>query len=322
MEDRVIIRWDETPDPWARPKPLVEAPLLEEMMARCVLGAKPPMVRMPKGTQRLGSSIVDLDSPAALPKLDPKARRENPLKGKHMWPFEPSSRLGIAVILKMGRQLEDFDVVCGTSLIRALSGDPSRTKDVFYLQRYGSTLCCVHVPRSFHTEDDAGHAVENLLCGAAGKGCSFNAATTLRIGSYRLLVTSEVDACDATGNLVELKSSGSKQGHNFVTKQVALQVALNGSQYVLGCSLDPDKSQLLSYEWIASADGIRGHKSSFISQGQRVRLLMERVMNHECLHMASSATDASEVMKLTFDDIKAPVIDAAELNVSVLPRGL
>lgn len=222
----------------------------------------------------------------------------------------------------MGLDFTHFDLICGTSLIKALSGDASRTKDDYYLQKNRDTLCCLHVPRSFHTDDDAGHAVERLLCGGSGQGHSFVAASAFRIGEIRVLVTSEVDASDPKGGLVELKSSNVKEGQEFVSNTVALQIALNGSDFVLGCTLDKDKSRLEAVEWISSTGAIERHRESHTRKGQRVRLLLERLVHNEHFTKIAgfaSSTDMGPTMKLRFDDIKAPVIEPSEADVIVWP---
>lgn len=308
LEDRSICRWDECPD-LNGTRSMLQSPHVEDMLVRCHIDEPPPLVRIPM-------------LPAPLPKVDPKLRKTNSAKGEHKWPFDPTSRLGVAVILKRGLLLDDYDVICGTSLIKALSGDTGRTKDTFYLQRYRRTLCCLHVPQRFHSQDSAGHAVETLLCGSAGKCSSFYASSTVRIGSYRILVTSEVDARDASGDVLELKSSSKKKGLEFVDNSVALQIALNGSQYVLGCSLDADQTQLIQTERISVSDAIQAHSNGFISQGQRVKLLLERVFNHACFERVVSSPEVGCVMQMTFDDVKAPVIGPAPMGIDVLPHGI
>jgi len=308
VQDRWHVRWDESPDP-SGTKSMLLAPLLEDILLRCHLDKLPPLARIPK-------------LPAPLPKLDPKVKKNKEAKARHKWPFEPTSRLGIAVILKRGLLLQDFDLICGTSLIKALSGDTSRAKDTYYLQRYCKTICCLHKPAALYTADDAGHAVETLLCGAAGKDSSFYTSSTLCIGRYRLLVTSEVDACNDSGDVIELKSSSKKMGMAFVDSHVALQVAINGSRFVFGCSLDSNKINLIGVEQISSTDGIHVRSASFTSQGQRVMLLLERIFSDASFDHAASSTDMSCIMELTFDDIKAPVIKPAGKGVAVLPEGI
>eukprot|EP00746_Dinoflagellata_sp_MGD_P010104 gnl/MRDRNA2_/MRDRNA2_120765_c0_seq1.p1 gnl/MRDRNA2_/MRDRNA2_120765_c0~~gnl/MRDRNA2_/MRDRNA2_120765_c0_seq1.p1 ORF type:complete len:621 (-),score=112.85 gnl/MRDRNA2_/MRDRNA2_120765_c0_seq1:275-2065(-) len=308
VEDRSFCRWDESPDPKGN-RSMLQSPHIEHMLVRCHIDEAPPLVRIPQ-------------LPSPLPKVDPSLRKANFAKGEHKWPFEPTSRLGVAVIQKRGLLLDGFDVICGTSFIKALSGDTNRTKDTFYLQRYQRTLCCLHVPQRFHSQDSAGHAVETLLCGAAGKCSSFYAASTVRIGGYRVLVTSEVDARDASGDVLELKSSSKKNGMEFVGNGVALQIALNGSQYLLGCSLDADQTQLIQTKRISASDAIQAHRAAFIGQGQRVILLLERVLNHACFKRVASSPEVGCVMQMTFDDIKAPVIVPAPMGIGVLPDGM
>jgi len=177
------------------------------------------------------------------------------------------------------------------------------------------------VPSNFHSENDAGHAVETLLCGASGKDCSFYASSSVRIGPYQVLITSEIDARDDAGRVIELKSSSNKEGMAFVDNHVSLQVACNGSHHVLGCTLDVDKTKLLKTEAILASDAIQSHSNAFINQGQRVVLLLERVYNHECFDRAASASDTSVVMEVTFDDIKAPIIKPTPSGIGVLPEG-
>merc|ERR1712032_147981 len=166
-------------------------------------------------------------------------RKEQQLKAKHVFPLEPSSRLGLAVLANQGCTLDDIDVVCGTSLIKAFSGDSNRCADTYYLQRFQGTLCCLHVPKAFHPQDDAGHAVEGLFCGTDSKRPrSFFASSRVRIGSRKVLITSEIDARDARGEVVEIKSSGSKPGTSMLSGSIALQVACNGSEHVLCCTLN------------------------------------------------------------------------------------
>jgi len=164
--------------------------------------------------------------------------------------------------------------------------------------------------------------VESLLCGSAGKCSSFYAASTVRIGRYRILVTSEVDGRDASGDVLELKSSSKKKGMEFVDNTVALQVALNGSQYLLGCSLDADQTQLVQTERISRSDAIQAHSTAFVGQGQRVMLLLERVFNNPCFECVASSPEVGCVMQMTFDDNKAPVIVPAAMGIGVLPHGI
>lgn len=288
---------------------MLQSPHIEDMLVRCYIDEPPPLVRIPM-------------LPAPLPKVDPKMRKSNIAKGEHKWPFDPTSRLGIAVILKRGLLLDDFDVICGTSLIKALSGDSNRTKDTFYLQQYHKTLCCLHVPHSFHSQDSAGHAVETLLCGSAGKCSSFYACSTVSIGRYRILVTSEVDARDSSDDVLELKSSSKKKGMEFVDGGVALQIALNGSQHLLGCSLDVSQTHLIQTESISAAAVVQAHSTAFINQGQRVMLLLERVLSHACFERVAPSPEVGCVLKMTFDDTKAPVIAPAPVGIGVLPDGI
>eukprot|EP00929_Paragymnodinium_shiwhaense_P049330 TRINITY_DN24889_c0_g1_i1.p1 TRINITY_DN24889_c0_g1~~TRINITY_DN24889_c0_g1_i1.p1 ORF type:complete len:523 (+),score=82.32 TRINITY_DN24889_c0_g1_i1:72-1640(+) len=309
VENRWCCRWDDSITHATKPLPMMKAPKLEELCERCFLDELPPTIRVP-------------GLPAPLPCVDPKFRKANVMKGQHRFPLDPTGvRLGIAACHLRGLGLEGFDVICGTSFLKALSGDAARVKDAYYLQRFRKTCCVLHVPSAFHNPDDAGHAVEMLLCGSQHEG-SFYACSTLRVGDSRLLVTSEIDASTSDGDIVELKSSSTKNLGSITNAASNLQVAVNGSAYVLACGLDKDKTQLTKTSWL-SAEAIRqAHNASFINQGQSVRFFLTQVLSHEFLQAGTDLEEVGPILKLTFDEVKAPVINATSEEVEVLPRGL
>uniref|UniRef100_A0A7S0FL80 K Homology domain-containing protein n=1 Tax=Pyrodinium bahamense TaxID=73915 RepID=A0A7S0FL80_9DINO len=307
IEQRWFSAWDEHPAASGKVSRILEAPPFEELCLRCIADEMPPLIREPA-------------LPSSLPKV-PKGRKEMQLKAKHVFPFEPSSRLGLAVLAKRGSALDDIDVVCGTSLIKALSGDGKRCGDTYYLQRFQGTLCCLHVPKASHPQDDAGHAVQSLFCGADSKRPrSFFASSRVRIGSRKVLITSEVDARDARGEVVEIKSSGSKTGTDMLSGSIALQVACNGSEHVLCCTLNKDKTHMLQVDKIRVADVLEKHRGSITNDGQRLSLLLERLCGHE--YLACGEDGYGPMIELTFDDAKLPVYKPAPVGVTVLPAGL
>uniref|UniRef100_A0A7S1APF9 K Homology domain-containing protein n=1 Tax=Noctiluca scintillans TaxID=2966 RepID=A0A7S1APF9_NOCSC len=299
VEERRVCRFNYPSDSDGK-RSMLLAPALDEILVRCLLDDKPPVVLMP-------------GLPAALPRMDPKYRQHNRAK------LTFTARLGIAVVKQLGYPLDGFDLICSTAFIKALSGGNDVAKDTWYLQRFGKTLCALHVPAQWHTDDDAGHAVERLLCGSSGS--SFYNATVARIGPYRVLIWSEVDASDELGRVVEVKSSSTKTGPDFISSRVALQVALNGSHQVLGCILDGDKAHMIRSLWISVADALESHQNALISRGQRVLLLLECVINDDYFD-TSGPNDRSCVMKMCLDDIKVPVLIPAQPGVEVLPHGL
>jgi len=303
VEQRFNSAWDESPLS-GRTLSILEAPPFDELCARCLVGEKPPLIREP-------------GLPALLPKPNPSGRQQRALKAKHQFPYDvDSSRLGIAVLHMHGMTLDALDVICGTSLIKALSGDSGRCSDTYFLQRMMGAVCCLHVPKRYYDQNDAGHAVEQLLCGSDSKRPrSFFTSSRVRIGSRSVLITSEVDGRDADGDVVEIKSSSSKSGP--LKEGVALQVACNGSQHVLCCTLDNDRSQVLKIEKKPSIELLARHRRSFICNGQRVSLLLERICSHEYFEV-----DSGHVIQLSFDDTKEPVLEPAPANVTVLPLGL
>mmetsp|Transcript_125349 Transcript_125349/g.227370 ORF Transcript_125349/g.227370 Transcript_125349/m.227370 type:complete len:532 (+) Transcript_125349:69-1664(+) len=307
VEERWRCWWDDSISTSGQ-RSILKAPSMEELFERCHLDKSPPLVQIPC-------------LPAQLPKRDPKQSKRDRSKAQHMWPFDPTSvRLGLAILRMQGLTFDGLDLICGTSFIKALSGDSDRCRDTFYLQALRQTVCVLHVPASNHGQDDAGHAVENLLSGCACGGC-FYCSSMLRIGHHRVLVTSEVDATNDRGDLVELKSSSKKRGMEFTDTKCNLQIAINGSSYVLGCILDQGKTQLLQTEWISAADAGNARQLSFIQQGQRVRFFLERVLSEVCMEHPLGSSEISPIMKLTFND-KEPVIAPAVQTVEVLPTGL
>eukprot|EP00756_Hemistasia_phaeocysticola_P014625 Hpha_TRINITY_DN15349_c0_g1::TRINITY_DN15349_c0_g1_i1::g.90258::m.90258 len=134
------------------------------------------------------------------------------------------------------RPFREYDVICGTSFVQALAG-LFVGKDEFcvrYLVPDGP-LHVHHVHRPWNLAT-VGHAVERALSAERPEG-SYYAGTTAVIGGKLFLVISEVDMTDEEGRVVEVKSSTWRTGKEFVPKRNALQVLLNGSDYVLGCHL-------------------------------------------------------------------------------------
>mmetsp|Transcript_47651 Transcript_47651/g.66136 ORF Transcript_47651/g.66136 Transcript_47651/m.66136 type:complete len:496 (-) Transcript_47651:111-1598(-) len=295
VEGRMVVEWDDTRLTGA--VPLKCAPDLVDMMERCRLPA-PPVARVP--------TVL----PAPLPQRNHKQKSKDMLRGAHKYPGEPGSgRLGIAIMRKFG--LPECDIVCSTSFIKALAGDSSRVKDTYYLQKFNNAVCVLHVPKHFYNQDDAGHAVERLLCGEAAF-CQF-AATTLRIDGTSFFVTSEVDAVDESGELLEIKSS--KHG-KAVSKEGVLQTLVNGSKAFLCCSLDEGQTKLLDAWHIPAKQAQQEHQQSLIYYGQHARFMLAKVLQHFAENQSAAA-----VWKLTFNDCKLPVFDLSE-TVQVLPLGL
>mmetsp|Transcript_42322 Transcript_42322/g.78831 ORF Transcript_42322/g.78831 Transcript_42322/m.78831 type:complete len:503 (+) Transcript_42322:78-1586(+) len=297
VESRLVLHWDDSPG--TVKMGLQQAPPLADMIGRLNFGRSPPTAIVPK-------------LPAALPRVDPKQRKRNAEVGSHKYPAEPASgRLGIAVIQAQSWHLSAYRFVCGTSFIKALAGDVQRTKDVFHLQRVGSTTVVLHDPQTFHNQDDAGHAVERLLC--RGDPQHFAAATTLSIDGLMFMVTSEVDAADINGELQEIKSSKHADGMSF-SKEIALQVSVNGSKSILACLLDSDRTRAIRTETTSVEDVRERYEEALTAMGRRVRLLLRRVL------ATVEGRNEDGALKMTFDECRLPIFD--DSNVQVLPVGL
>jgi len=401
-ESRRVICWDEeitsnvNINNNQKALPLLVAPELNDMMSRCKLeGFQPPVIRVP------------MQLPVPLPSVDPKDTKKNKSKSKCMYPADPEGgRLGIAVLSKLGYSIQnicsEYDVISGTSFIKALTGDTTAANDTFYLQRFGydngdyninnkntSCVCVLHSPSHYRSQEDVGHAVERVLCGGAEAEHdpgSFEAASSLKICSkYRFLVMSEVDATNKEGVWCEMKSSATKnEMRQFLQPKTILQTAVNGSEYIVAGLLNKEKTQLQEVKWFPLTDqhsnnekhdntnavdsssstksasnctseetrstvlrsaAVGVHvKTSFITQGKRLKLLLDRVLNNELLKNleSNSAREISKdsndqisdssskrfsrsgVIKLTFDETKAPVMELvhSKSRIEVLPLGM
>eukprot|EP00756_Hemistasia_phaeocysticola_P046774 Hpha_TRINITY_DN20599_c0_g1::TRINITY_DN20599_c0_g1_i1::g.30752::m.30752 len=303
VESRFFFQWDDSLS--GAPLPVFKAPYLDDMIRRCTLENMPPLLQVPSYF------------PVPVPPLTGYRRRCKAQGYPHV---HRGGRLGIALAKKKGLAIESYDVLCGTSFIKALSGI-ANTKDTYYLQRFGTnrTICVLHIPERYHNPNTVGHAVERLLC-PSQTGASFEAATTLVIGGKRFLVMSEVDAVDENGDVVELKSSSNKVGKAFVCRKVALQVRINGSQYVVGCALDKGQTNLIGVERISTA----AEDDDLNLLGKRAVYNLNRLIQD--LAEADGSTPASvdsvgSVWKMNFDDLRVPYLEAADPGVHVLPQG-
>ena len=105
-----------------------------------------------------------------------------------------------------------------------------------------------------------------------------------------------------------------------------LQIALNGSEHILGCKLDDDQTRLLSVKWFSAEEIQQDHEKSFTQAGQHVRYMLRKVSDF-LKHNKSDAKHEEKmeqvVWKLTFDasNGKLPSFEIAT-DVEVLPAGL
>ena len=105
-----------------------------------------------------------------------------------------------------------------------------------------------------------------------------------------------------------------------------LQIALNGSEHILGCKLDDGQTRLLSVEWFSTEEIQQHHEKSFTQAGQHVRYMLRKVWDFLKEHNLSDAKNEKMeqvVWKVTFDasNGKLPSFEIAT-DVEVLPAGL
>jgi len=87
----------------------------------------------------------------------------------------------------------------------------------------------------------AGHSAEALLCEDGsdyGKGIGTYSCSKRRIGDYKILVCSEVDARENDKTLVEIKSKTSSSSLFDLGVKVAVQLTCNTSEKLVGARLD------------------------------------------------------------------------------------
>jgi hypothetical protein len=105
LEERWLCTWNVN-NP-GRGIPLTQQPPFTDILKRIKIGVPPPKLVIPT-------------LPAPLPKI--------PHNGfKLIYPWEPSSRLGIGVLTLNNIPLSSVDFVCSSSFIYALSGDAKYT---------------------------------------------------------------------------------------------------------------------------------------------------------------------------------------------------
>ena len=289
-EKRWLSHWDSKPKPLQRIPGIFEqvppgqtslkvtmAAPVADMVGRITLHAGPPVIRAPATL------------PAALPKTRPSFSNAR-------YPAEPTSRLGVGVLVAAGHPYHQWpDVICGTSFIHALSGHNQYTQDTFYVQRYKQTLVVLHYRDQTWNTGQVGHRVENLLMGKSTG--SFNASTMLRIGKHRVLVTSEVDGssppppragqaaagvvadADVAGRLVEIKSSKKGTGAVLNNQGLVVQLTCNGSKQLLVVSVDQREEKVDGLQWF-DTDAIRHNECKLrnVYAGQRVRALLNHLL--------------------------------------------
>jgi len=302
-EDRWLCSWDGQQP--GRGFELTQAPPLEELLRRC----------HPDEGPHVAARALKL--PALLPKVRKRSQ-------KMRWPQEPTARLCIGLLLKKGMKLDGLDIICSTSFMHALGGDPGKSKDDFYVQRYQGTVVVVHVPKEkVHSQSDTGHIVEVLLCGSQSHkaGVGHYSCSRLRIGERRVLVCSEVDACDDLGQLAEVKSS-KHAGEAVTGRKLSMQIACNGSKHVVACLVDEDAHAVLEVEWVPAHTIFERHRQLHVSQGQRVRLVLDRICGHELLRGGPGEGALGPCCRLSFDARKAPVLERAAEGCGVLPLGM
>ena len=251
--------------------PMTISPNIDDMMGRILLDQKPPQVTI-SHDQAMRTPV-----PINLPKW------EGPPVAKLQYPYEPSSRLGYALLKKQAVDFKDIHFVNGTSFIYALAGDSSYTKDSFYVDFEGDCICVLHLPKvKTHALDSAGHRCEHLFApNRMNLHTSFHAANILQIGDFRVCVASEIDCCDdparAEDTLVEMKSSSRGLGAMISGAKVAIQVGINGSKRVLCCHVDKSTSKIIGMESHTTEDIQKRSNYGWTYSGQRVKYLLQHI---------------------------------------------
>ena len=247
------------------------APNIDDMMSRISTDQKPPKVSITHET------ATQTPVPIELPKW------EGPPVAKLQYPYEPSSRLGLALLKKQNVDTKMIHFCCGTSFIYALSGDSSYTKDTFYVDFENDMIVVLHIPKvKTHALDSAGHRCENLFApNPMGLHTSNHSANLLQIGEHQVLVASEIDCCDDPSNadntLVEMKSSSRGLGAMISGAKVAIQCGINGSKRVLCCHVDKSTTKVIGIESHLTEDIQKKTNYGWTYSGQRVKYLLGHI---------------------------------------------
>mmetsp|Transcript_70276 Transcript_70276/g.139252 ORF Transcript_70276/g.139252 Transcript_70276/m.139252 type:complete len:577 (+) Transcript_70276:63-1793(+) len=303
-EELWTVRWDAARRGqiirWSNSKP----PHIKELLPRCTVDVQPPRIKIPQ-----------------LPALLPPPLIEIPLV------FAAPLHLGIASIVQKQYRLRDFDLVCTPALFHSLTGS-NRCAKRLWLQRCGKTVFCTGgqaPPKTRDGSPGAGGAVEQLLCRLQDRCSRFYSCHIVRIGNYRILFTNEVDASNDEGELIEIKTS-TKKYLTLKDSDDAYQLSMNGSRSVLACQVDSGRKRLLGTQSILTTDVLQACPDNWINLGQRVTMLLDRILSNEIFKQSPSQTqslDVGDIALLTFDRIsRAPLLELDRSDIRVLPAGI
>lgn len=285
---------------WTSEKP----PHISALLARCSVDDDPPRISLPQM----------LPCPLPPPSID--------IPTVHA----ATTHLGIVSVLLKQYRLRDFDLVCNNTFIKTLTGSNICQKPQ-WLQRCGKTVFCwggqPFGPQQ--ASHPGGFEIEGLLCGIHDRCSRFYSCQIVRIGNYRILITGEADACNDKGEVVEIKASKGKI-ETLLGDEIALQLSLNGASSLIACRLDSNRSRLLEVESIPTADVLQACSDNYISLGQRVTMLLDRILSDDIFKTASASSeslDVSDVVQLKFDKIsRAPMLKLDQRGYQVLPDGI
>ena len=227
----------------------------------------------------------------------------------------PPKALVAPLLAKMATETPDqypdhVDIVCSTSLLRALAGDKKRCDS------FSAVNVCVpgfptrsfmaverHRPRKTEDLGDQGRRVEQLVVGK--HDCTFHSIALLKIDDITLLVESEIDAAGPDGEVMEVKSSRKQpSGGPYGPGASSIQVIINGSNTIKHVQVSPDGERALS---INDVKTVTINNVRETQQWKRIReqlpAFVLRIKEILSLHAHASVA-------VTFDHEKNPVFKA------------
>jgi hypothetical protein len=290
------VSWNGLSDKGGTTFPLTQAAPLEQSLRRVAINQTPPL----------------FEAPANMPVLLPPRK---PRYTKERWPESAGAiPVAVAATVKAGESIDDVDIICGTSFIRAMCGQSRDTSHKYYLQRRGETLLVQKNPnRKTNDMTDPGVLVEDCCCKTAPHMTYFS-VSRFKVGQYVLMTAAEVDGFSKeTNRPVELKT---KNKASQPSQRDLLQISINGSSHIAQFILSKDEKQLESLK-MYSIDEIRKNKAEYwIFAGQRLKYVLGLILNNEAVKGA-----IERPITLSFGNDKLPVFSPAPDGTAVVPPG-
>ena len=131
-----------------------------------------------------------------------------------------------------------------------------------------------------------------------------------QVGDYGLMLSTEVDGLDSTGECVEVKVRNKPS----LKMWEIIQASVNGSARIAGITPSADKTNLESIKIFSVQNEREQRKEKWTYNGQRAKYILSLIWNNP---LVQSSTDAPVLMK--FDQQKMPNFSPAPPGSSIIP---